>query len=164
MSEPDLRHEVRTFLDYVNKLPGQKAYELPIAEARAMLHKSRQVADAPVGEQALIRDFEAPGPAGARQYLMGVFAALPDFHATIEDIVAEGDRVVVRNVWRGTHLGSYHGVPPTGNSIALKGIVIFRIADGKIAERWATLDELALMRQLGLIERPGIIPGGPAAA
>ena len=65
MPEPDLRPEVRTFLDYVNKLPGQKAYELPIAEARAMLHKSRQVADAPVGALALIRDLEAPGPAGA---------------------------------------------------------------------------------------------------
>jgi len=108
--------------------------------------------------------WQAPGPPGAREYLTGVFEALPDFHATIEDIVAEGDRVVVRNVWRGTHLGHYHGLPPTGNRIALKGIVIFRIADGKIAERWATLDELSLMQQLGLIQRPGVIPGGPAAA
>ncbi len=64
MSEPDLRPEVRTFLDYVNKLPGQKAYELPIAEARAMLMKSRQVADAAVGALAVIRDLEAPGPVG----------------------------------------------------------------------------------------------------
>lgn len=65
MSEPDLRPEVRAFLDYVNALPGQKAYELPIAEARAMLHKSRHVADAPAGALAVIRDLEAPGPAGS---------------------------------------------------------------------------------------------------
>lgn len=65
MSQTDLRPEVRAFLDYVNALPDQKAYELPIEEARAMLHKSRHVADAPLGELAVIRDLEAPGQAGA---------------------------------------------------------------------------------------------------
>jgi acetyl esterase len=62
---PPLRPDVRTFLDYVNAMPGNKAYELPLAEAREMLIKSRHVADAPVGEVAVLRDLEAPGPAGA---------------------------------------------------------------------------------------------------
>ncbi len=64
MTEPYVRPEVRTFLDFVNALPNQKAYELPLPDARNMLHASRHVADAPVGELAVIRDLEAPGPAG----------------------------------------------------------------------------------------------------
>jgi acetyl esterase len=64
MSDLFVRPDVRKFLDYVNALPGQKAYELPLAEARNLLHASRHVADAPVGELALIRDLTMPGPAG----------------------------------------------------------------------------------------------------
>ena len=64
MTQPFVRPDVRKFLDYVNALPGQKAYELPLAEARNMLHASRHVADAEVGELALIRDLEMPGPGG----------------------------------------------------------------------------------------------------
>lgn len=64
MSDAYVRPEVRKFLDYVNALPGNKAYELPLPDARNMLHASRHVADAPVGELAVIRDLEAPGPAG----------------------------------------------------------------------------------------------------
>ena len=106
-------------------------------------------------------DHEAPagqpdGPAAFREYLTGIFNALPDFHVTIEETIAEGDKVVVRNVWRGTHLGEYNGLRATARMITLRGIVIFRIVDGKIAERWATLDELALMQQLG-IAGPGIL-------
>ncbi|HEY0115306.1 MAG TPA: alpha/beta hydrolase [Allosphingosinicella sp.] len=65
MSEYFVRPDVRKFLDYVNALPGQKAYELPLAQARNMMHASRHVADAPVGELAVIRDFEMEGPGGA---------------------------------------------------------------------------------------------------
>lgn len=64
MSDPYVRPEVRTFLDYVNALPNQKAYQMPLADARNMMHASRHVADAPTGELAVIRDFEMPGPGG----------------------------------------------------------------------------------------------------
>jgi acetyl esterase len=64
MSDQPARPEVRKFLDYVNALPGQKAYELPLPEARNMLHGSRQVADSPVGELAVIRNLEMAGPGG----------------------------------------------------------------------------------------------------
>lgn len=64
MSEPLVRPDVRAFLDFVNALPNSKAFELPLADARNMLHASRQVADAPVGELAVIRDLEMPGPGG----------------------------------------------------------------------------------------------------
>lgn len=64
MSEPYVRPEVRKFLDFVNALPGQKAYQLPLADARNMLHASRHVADAPMGELAVIRNLEIEGPGG----------------------------------------------------------------------------------------------------
>lgn len=64
MSEPDLRPEVRIFLNYVNALSNRLAHQVPLDEARNMMHASRHVADAPVGELAVIRDFQAPGPAG----------------------------------------------------------------------------------------------------
>jgi ketosteroid isomerase-like protein len=73
-----------------------------------------------------------PGPAGPKQYLAAAFQRFPDIHVTIEDIVAEGDKVVVRNTWRATDSQS-------GHKIQFGGIVIWRIVDGKLAERWAYL-------------------------
>ena len=91
----------------------------------------------------------APGLEGVRQHISGLHQNCPDLHVTIEDIIAEGDRVVVRNTWRGTHTGPAFGVPPTGKSFVLKGIVVWRIRDSQICERWATLDRLGLQQQLG---------------
>ncbi len=65
MSDHFVRPDVRAFLDFLNNLPGQKAFEVPLAEARNMMHASRHVADAPVGELAVIRDLEMAGPGGA---------------------------------------------------------------------------------------------------
>ncbi|MBV9849152.1 MAG: ester cyclase [Armatimonadetes bacterium] len=91
------------------------------------------------------------GPEAVRQWIRYLHAAIPDLHATIEDIVAEGDRVVVRNTWRGTHTGDVFGIPATGKPFALTGFVEWRInGDGRIAERWATLDLWGLRRQLGV--------------
>jgi predicted ester cyclase len=75
----------------------------------------------------------APGPEGAKQYVGDALKKFPDMTVTIEDIIAEGDKVVVRNTWRGTHRD-------TGARIQFGGIVIWRIARGKIAERWAYLE------------------------
>ena len=79
------------------------------------------------------------------------FAAFPDASATIEDMVAEGDKVAVRVTWRATHKGEFMGITPTGKQIEMTNTLIFRIADGKLVENWATIDELRLMRQLGVI-------------
>lgn len=90
-----------------------------------------------------------PGVPGVRHWISTLHQVCPDLHVTIEDIIAEGDRVVVRNTWRGTHTGPLLGIPPTGKSFTFTGIVIWRIADGRICERWATLDQLGLRQQLG---------------
>jgi steroid delta-isomerase-like uncharacterized protein len=73
---------------------------------------------------------------------------------TIEDAVAEGDRVVVRWTGRGTHSGEFMGIPPTGRSFTIAGIDVIRFEDGRMAEHWHVVDQLALMQQLGLIPSP----------
>jgi steroid delta-isomerase-like uncharacterized protein len=92
------------------------------------------------------------------QKLKEVFARLhrayPDLHVTVEDLIAEGDKVVTRNSVTGTHQGEYMGLPPTGRSVAYNEIFVFRFADGRIAETWGVVDVLSQMRQLGAI------PGG----
>lgn len=82
-------------------------------------------------------------------------AAFPDMHMTIEDQVAEGDRVVSRVAFRGIHTGELMGIPPTGKQVRTSNIVIDRIVDGKIMERWSVGDNLGLLQQLGVIPAPG---------
>ncbi|MFN7945698.1 MAG: ester cyclase [Blastocatellia bacterium] len=89
-----------------------------------------------------------PGPVWVKHWIRTLLQVVPDLHVTIEDIFAEDDRVVVRNTWRGTHTGFFLGLAPTGRKFVLKGIVIWRIADGRLKERWATLDQWSLVRQL----------------
>jgi steroid delta-isomerase-like uncharacterized protein len=77
--------------------------------------------------------------------------AFPDMVITIEDMIAEGDKVVARLTAQGTHRGSLGGIEPTGREATWTGIRIFRIADGKIAEHWANWDDVSLGRQLGIL-------------
>jgi steroid delta-isomerase-like uncharacterized protein len=81
-------------------------------------------------------------------------AAFPDWHAEVGLLIAEGDLVCEQFTASGTQRGAVMGVPPSGKTVTLPGIQIFRIADGKIAERWGQLDELGLFRQLGLVSGP----------
>ena len=82
-------------------------------------------------------------------------SAFPDFKAALEDIVAEGDRVVIRQTWSGTHQGEFMGVPPTGKSVSFGVIDIIRVAGGKCQEHWGQMDTLSLMQQLGALPTPG---------
>ena len=97
-----------------------------------------------------------------KQFLGGHFTAFPDAKWTIDDIVAEGDRVVVRWTLTGTHEGPLMGIPPTGKSFAMSGISIYRMADGKVAEEWAVADVMGFMQQLGLLPPPGGPPPPPS--
>jgi predicted ester cyclase len=78
----------------------------------------------------------------------------PDLEWRIEELIAEGDRVVARTTMHGTQLGGFFGLPPTGRRVTMTGVHIMRIADGKIAEHWGSNDDLGLMRQLGAIPEP----------
>jgi predicted ester cyclase len=81
-------------------------------------------------------------------------AAFPDIACPVEDSIAEGDKVMVRTTCRGTHKGVFAGVPPTGKQVTMPGMVIYRIADGKVVDRWGLFDDLGLMMQVGAIPAP----------
>ena len=82
-------------------------------------------------------------------------SAFPDQQAVAEDIIAEGDLVVIRWSTSGTHQGEFMGIPPTGKRISLAGITIMRVDDGLFIEDWTEMDAIGLMQQLGAIPAPG---------
>src|SRR5215217_2394786 len=95
---------------------------------------------------------EVRGIEGARQFAATFRQAFPDLQNTIEDMVAEGDKVVVRFKARGTHDGETEAFgPATGKQMQITGITIKRVSDGKIAEAWTNFDALGMMQQLGMI-------------
>jgi predicted ester cyclase len=95
------------------------------------------------------------GPEGVKGFASMFRSAFPDVHFSVEDQVAEGDKVVTR--WRGsgTHRGDLFGIAPTGNRVTFVGITINRIEGGKVAEEWQIFDALGMMQQLGAIPSPG---------
>jgi steroid delta-isomerase-like uncharacterized protein len=96
-----------------------------------------------------------PGPAAAKLTTDLYRSAFPDAHITIEDVVAEGDKVVTHWTARGTHKGDLFGVPATGKQATTTGMTVQRVAGAKIAETWQVWDTLGLLQQLGAIPMPG---------
>jgi steroid delta-isomerase-like uncharacterized protein len=93
---------------------------------------------------------EVRGPEGFKQYVMAMCTPFPDARVSIEDVIAEGDRMAIRWVFQGKHLGEFLGITATGKDLALMGISIIRIRDGKIVEGWDGYDALGMLRQLGV--------------
>ena len=91
------------------------------------------------------------GREGLKQMIKMFRSAFPDFNTTIEDMVAEGDKVVVRWTWSGTHKGDFMGIPPTGRSVSFGVIDIVRIVNDKFVEHWGLMDSSKLMQQLGVV-------------
>ncbi len=101
------------------------------------------------------------GLEGFKGYVRQVRAAFPDFHNAIEDLIAEGDKVVARLTYRGTHRGELFGIAPTGRQVVYTGIAIFRIAGSKIADGWVLGDTWDLRQQLGAVPAVGQDTGKP---
>ncbi|GGY43622.1 ester cyclase [Streptomyces tanashiensis] len=101
--------------------------------------------------------FHAPVPLGAtgaealKRVWEVLLRAFPDIHVTVEETVAEGDKVVSRNTVSGTHRGEYRGLPPTGKTVSYGEIFVFRFVDGRIAEICGVVDVLTQLRQLGAL-------------
>jgi steroid delta-isomerase-like uncharacterized protein len=102
------------------------------------------------------------GLQGIEDSIASLREAFPDLHVTIEDMSADGDFVVVHNTWHGTQTGSLLGLPPTGRRVAFKGIVLWRLEDGKIVERWGMLDTGGMLAQTG--KRVAMGSAGPRRA
>lgn len=75
-------------------------------------------------------------------------------HFTVEDLITEGDRIVVRWTNRGTHVGEFAGIPATGRAFTIAGIDIYRVADEQLCEHWHVIDQLGMLAQLGLLPQP----------
>ena len=101
---------------------------------------------------------EFPGPEQGRDITRAFVtlfrSAFPDLTVTPEDIIVEGDKVVVRSTLSGTHRGEFMGIPPTGQKFDVQGIDILRVRDGKATEHWGVTDAMGMMQQLGVMEGP----------
>jgi predicted ester cyclase len=95
---------------------------------------------------------DAPGRQGIREVFWLLHTAFPDLHGRIDDIMAEGDRVVVRWTIGGTNTRRCMGIGPTGRTISGTGIDILRIVDGRMTERWGNSDDMVMLHQMGLLE------------
>ena len=81
--------------------------------------------------------------------------SFPDSYFTVEDMVAEGDKVATRKTFHGTHEGDFMGIPPSGRTVTMGLIDIVRISEGRVVEHWSMGDSLGMMRQLGVVPQPG---------
>lgn len=129
---------------------------------RRLMEEDISQGDAQVAAAIIHPDFvDHTNPPGMQHGLEGHTAIVqlfrtvfPDLVWHIDDLIAEGDKVVARTTMRGTHLGSFFGVPPSGKTVEMTGVHILRIADGRIIEHWGNNDDLGLMRQLGAVPAP----------
>jgi steroid delta-isomerase-like uncharacterized protein len=96
-----------------------------------------------------------PGLEGVRQVVGMYRGAFPDLHITVEDWVAEGDKVVTRFRAQGTHKGPLMGIPPTEKQVTVTGIDMLGFEHGKISEHWGNRDDLGMLQQLGAVPAPG---------
>ncbi|HRJ40818.1 MAG: ester cyclase [Caldilineaceae bacterium] len=95
------------------------------------------------------------GHSGLRLFYGAFHTGFPDAQLVFDDILSEGERVVIRFHLDMTHTGEFNGIPATNKRASLSGITIFRFVDGKVAERWSESDFFGLMQQLGVIPMPG---------
>ena len=96
-----------------------------------------------------------PGPEGSKMIVTVYRNAFPDIQFTIDEQIAEGDKVVTRWTGHGTHKGELAGIPATGKSATVTGIGVDRIVNGKIVESWGIFDQFGMLQQLGVIPAPG---------
>jgi steroid delta-isomerase-like uncharacterized protein len=107
---------------------------------------------------AVVHSSGAPDPLTMedfKQFGQVFLSAFPGGTATVEDMIAEGNKVVSRITYRATHTGDLMGIPPTGKSVTVSEMTIDQFADGKIVESWRLFDQMAMMQQLGVIPAPG---------
>jgi len=107
---------------------------------------------------AVVHMQSAPEPLtkeGFQQLGRLILSAFTGGVATVEEMIADGDKVVSRLTFRGTHTGDLMGIPPTGKSVTISETIIDQIADGNIVESWRLFDQMTMMQQLGVIPTPG---------
>jgi steroid delta-isomerase-like uncharacterized protein len=135
--------------------PGRRR-SVSLEENKALVRREQEELWNHSGDLDAAEELFAPEQAeAARQEAADFRRGFPDVVSTIEDLIAEGDRVAARWTARATHKGQYVGVPATGKEVEFTGISVYRIEGNRIAESWTVEDELGLMRQIGAVPEPG---------
>jgi steroid delta-isomerase-like uncharacterized protein len=140
--------------------PSRKTAGVTPRQVVRRLHQIWNTGDLAAVDEVYAEDFvghfppsshlpERRGRAGAREGITRARAAFPDWHEAVEDMIAEGGKVVTRYTSTGTHRGEFRGIAPTGRAVTLPEISIYRVARGKVAEQWCLLDDLGRLQQLG---------------
>ena len=137
MSTQDNKALVRRGFDTLNERNWTAFYELISPDM--VLHEA----------SATLQGLEA-----YQQFVSMYYAAFPDLHFTVEDMIAEEDRVVARYRGRGTHQGELMGIAPTGKPTTVSNILITRIANEKVVEQWLNTEMLGMLQQLGVVPMP----------
>ena len=132
------------------------------AIARSLPERVYNTGDIDYVDEIVSPDFVRHGLGGTlhgtnviKDRVKAIRTGFPDFEITIEDVLTDGDKVVLRQTHRGTQTGEFMGVPPTGKQIETTEISILRVAEGKIREAWVNVDLLTMLRQIGAVELPG---------
>ena len=129
---------------------------MSVEENKALVRRAQGVLWNHTGNLDAAEELFAPDHVeDAKQEAANVRRGFPDLESTIEDLIAERDKVVAHWRAQATHRGEYMGIPPSGNRVNFTGISIYRIEGGKIAESWGVSDLLGMMQQLGAVGGPG---------
>jgi predicted ester cyclase len=140
----------------LGKWTGPEETNVSVEENKAVVRREQEELWNHTGDLDAAEELFAAGQAeAAKQGAADFRRGFPDVISTIEDLIAEGDKVVARWRSRATHQGDYMGIAPTGNEVEFTGISFYRIEEGKIAQSWNIEDQLGLMRQIGVVPEPG---------
>ena len=140
----------------MGKRTGKEETKMSAEENKALVRREQEELWNHTGDLDAAEELFAAGQAeAAKQEAADFRRGFPDVISTIEDLIAEGDKVVARWRSRATHRGDYMGIPQTGNRVEFTGISFYRIEEGKIAASWNIEDQYGLIQQIGAVPEPG---------
>jgi predicted ester cyclase len=149
-------HHARCVAVRLGKWTGPEETNVSVEENKAVVRREQEELWNHTGDLDAAEELFAAGQAeAAKQEAADFRRGFPDVISIIEDLMAEGDKVVARWRSRATHRGDYMGIAPTGNEVEFTGISVYRIEGGKIAESWSVEDQFGLMRQIGAVAELG---------
>lgn len=119
-------------------------------QSKAMVRRYLHAISGKEKPRSLLTQYIAEADQALFEHINAAESAFPCYELTAEDMFAEMDKVAVRFIWRGVHRSEFMGISATGRQVAVPGIIIYRIADGKIADHWLQVDSVTLMQQLGV--------------
>ena len=122
---------------------------MSLEENKALIRRYIEAMSGNPKTEATLREYVADE--GLRRFIGTFEAAFPRYELTIEDLIAEGDKVAARLMIRGTHRGEFRGAAPTGREVTFRAIIIYQIEGGKIANHWLASDTLSIAQQVGLV-------------